>query len=272
MDIRLIALDLDDTLLRQDLTISETNRKACKAASDMGILVTLASGRTIHSMEKYAQELGIAGPGGFLVCYNGAQIRDMGAGEDIYERRIRPDLCREVVRLLTDRGFPFQFYLDEGRIVASQRNEWADIDSRLTGMPIELIGDPEPHLARGQLKFVVGGDPDKLPRLAEELTPLLDGKAEILISKPYFLEILAAGTDKGEAIEVLAGRLGIRMDSVLAIGDAQNDLGMVRKAGFGCAPANAIPEVRRSARYVSPSTNDEDAVAEILGHFILNAK
>jgi Cof subfamily protein (haloacid dehalogenase superfamily) len=269
MDIRLVALDLDDTLLQQDLTISNANREACKAVSDLGVFVILASGRTIHSMEKYARELGIAGQGNYLVCYNGAEIWDMGSGADLYERRIPPKLCREIVRLLTDRGFPFQFYLDSGRILASRRNKWTDMDSKLTGLPIDVIDDLEPHMARGQLKFVVGGDPDELPRLYAELTTLLAGKAEILISKPYFLEILAEGTDKGDALEVLAERLGMGMDSVLAIGDAQNDLGMVEKAGFGCAPSNAIPAVRRAARYVSPFSNDEDAVAEILRHFIL---
>jgi len=76
-------------------------------------------------------------------------------------------------------------------------------------------------------------------------------------------------TDKGDALTVLADRLGIGMDTVLAIGDAQNDLGMVKKAGFGCAPANAIPAVREAARYVSPISSDEDAVAEILNHFAI---
>jgi len=269
MNIRLAALDLDDTLLRHDLTISPANREACRKASDRGVFLTLASGRTVHSMEKYARELGIAGPGSYLICYNGAEIRDMGEGVNIYERKIPPAVCHEITRLLSDRGFPFQFYKDGGQIVSNRRSRWTDEDARLTGMPVEIIQDLDPYLDQGLHKFVVGGDPEAIQRLREEMSGLLDGKAEVLISKPYFLEILAAGTDKGDALAFLAGRLGIGLDTVLAIGDAHNDLGMVKKAGFGCAPANAIPAVREAARYVSPASNEEDAVAEILTRFAI---
>ena len=268
MDIRLAAIDLDDTLLRRDLTISPVNLEACRRASEKGVMITLASGRTIHSMERYARALGIANDGNYLICYNGAEIRDMGAGVNVYERRIPPDLCRNIVRLLEDRGLPYQFYLEEGRILASRKNEWSEIDSQLTGLPIEILDDPEPYIAKGQMKYIVGGRPETLRAVYPEISEILKGKAEVLISKPYFLEILAAGTDKGDALTVLARRLGVGMESVLAIGDAQNDLGMIRAAGFGCAPSNAIPAVRRAARYVSPMTHEEDAVAEILHRFI----
>ena len=103
------------------------------------------------------------------------------------------------------------------------------------------------------------------------MSALLEGQAEVLISKPYFLEVLSAGTDKGTALEILADRLGIPLESVLAVGDAQNDLGMVRKAGWGCAPSNAIPAVKAAARYVSPKSHEEDAVAEILDRFVPGA-
>jgi len=269
MDIRLVALDLDDSLLRQDLSISEANIQACREVMRRGVRVVLASGRTERSMLKYARMLGASGPGEYLISYNGAKILDLETGVHLYERRMPPELCRLTAGLLVERGFPFQFYLDEGRIVTTLRNRWTEEDSRLTGLPIEVMADPGPYLDRGQLKFVVAGEPAALRTLLRELSSLLDGRAEVMISKPYFLEVLSAGTDKGTALEILANRLGIPMESVLAVGDAQNDLGMVRKAGYGCAPANAIPVVKKAARYVSPRSHEEDAVAEILGRFVL---
>lgn len=272
MEIQLVALDLDDSLLRQDLSISEANAEACRKAMRQGVRVVLASGRTEMAMLKYAKMLGAEGPGEYLISYNGAKILDLGSGEHLYERRISPELCRRAAALLTERGFPYQFYLDEGRIVTTVRNKWTEEDSRLTGLPIEVMTDPAPFLDRGQLKFVVAGEPEALQSLRGELSALLDGEAEILISKPYFLEILSAGTDKGTALEFLADRLGIPMEAVLAVGDAQNDLGMVRKAGWGCAPSNAIPAVKTAARYVSPRSHEEDAVAEILGKFVFEGR
>lgn len=269
MDIRLVALDLDDSLLRQDLSISEANAEACRKAMGQGVRVVLASGRTERAMLKYARMLGAEGPGEYLISYNGAKILDLGSGEHLYERRIPPETCRRTAALLSERGFPYQFYMDEGRIVTTVRNCWTEEDSRLTGLPIEVMEDPGPYLDRGQLKFVVAGEPGALQVLRGELSALLEGRAEVLISKPYFLEVLSAGTDKGTALEVLADRLGIPLESVLAVGDAQNDLGMVRTAGWGCAPSNAIPSVKAAARYVSPRSHEEDAVAEILGRFVL---
>ena len=269
MDIQLVALDLDDSLLRQDLTISPRDAEACREAMRRKVRVVLASGRTERSMLKYAHMLGAAGPGEYLISYNGAKILDIETGDHLYERRMPPDLCHRAAALLSERGFPFQFYLDEGRIVTTVRNQWTEEDSRLTGLPIEVMENPARYLDRGQLKFVVAGEPESLQVLLRELSVLLQGQAEVLISKPYFLEILSAGTDKGAALEILADRLGIGMESVLAVGDAQNDLGMVRKAGIGCAPSNAIPSVKAAARYVSTRTHDEDAVAEILERFVL---
>mgnify|MGYP002399032687 FL=1 len=271
MGIQLVALDLDDSLLRQDLSISETNAEACRRAMRRGVRVVLASGRTERAMMKYARMLGAEGPGEYLISYNGAKILDLGSGEHLYERRIPPETCRRTAALLAERGFPYQFYMDEGLIVTTVRNRWTEEDSRLTGLPIEVMTDPAPYLDRGQLKFVVAGEPEALQGLLRELSALLEGQAEVLISKPYFLEVLSAGTDKGTALEILADRLGIPLGSVLAVGDAQNDLGMVRKAGWGCAPSNAIPAVKAAARYVSPRSHEEDAVAEILDRFVLGS-
>jgi hypothetical protein len=91
-----------------------------------------------------------------------------------------------------------------------------------------------------------------------------------LTSKPYFLEVLPPGADKGSALERLTSMLGLSLARAMAIGDAMNDLGMVRAAGFGCAPANAVPEVKAAARYISLRTNEEDAVADLVERVALS--
>jgi Cof subfamily protein (haloacid dehalogenase superfamily) len=270
MNVDLIALDLDDTLLRRDLTISEANKRALAEASAKGIRVVLASGRNVHSMRAYAAELGLLGPGDYMICSNGAEIVHAASGRVIDERRLDPALCREVSREIEDRGFPWQIY-EEGMIHVSKPNDWTLEDSRLTGQPTILVEDREEFFSRGQIKFVVPGEAPAIGRLLGELRERLGDRAIVLTSKPYFLEILPPGADKGSALERLAAMLEIPMARAMAVGDAMNDLGMVAAAGLGCAPANAIPEVKAAARYISLRTNEEDAVADLVGRLALSA-
>jgi Cof subfamily protein (haloacid dehalogenase superfamily) len=263
MKVDLIAIDLDDTLLRTDLTISDVNKRALAKAQAAGIRVVLASGRNVHTMRAFAEELGLVGPGDYMICSNGAEIIHSASGRVLDERRLDPEFCREVARALDGRGLPWQIY-EEGIIHVSEPNDWAFEDSRLTGQPTILVEDREEYFARGLIKFVVPGEPARMAELVRELSALFGDRAIVLTSKPFFLEVLAPGADKGSALERLTAMQGLAMSGVMAVGDAMNDLGMLRAAGYPCAPANAIPEAKAAARYVSRRTNEEDAVADLI--------
>jgi len=259
----LIALDLDDTLLRENLSISPADAAAVGEARDAGIRVVLASGRNIHSMRAYAEALGIGGPEGFLICSNGAEILSADGSRVHYRNLMSPQDCREAVALIEAIGLPWQVY-EGGAIHVSKLNDWTRIDSGLTGQPVKLIEDPEPYFDRGQLKFVCPGEPGTVASAARDLTEHFRGRLSVLVSKPYFLEILDIRSDKGIALERLAGMLGIERRAVMAVGDAHNDLGMLRWAGLGCAMANAAPEVMAAAAWVSERSNAEDGVAWLI--------
>lgn len=263
MLVDLIALDLDDTLLRTDLTISEVNRQAIARAREAGIRVVLASGRNIHSMRDYAELLDLHGPGGYLVCSNGAEILESDTGRIVDERRLAPEICAEIADAIEARGFPWQIY-EEGMILVSRPSPWAWEDSRLSGQPAILLEDREAAFARGLIKFVIPGEPFAIETLRAQLAELFAGRATVMTSKPYFAEVLALGADKGSALGRLCALLDIPMTRVMAIGDAMNDLGMVSAAGHGAAPANALPAIKAAARHVSQRTNDEDAVADLI--------
>jgi len=269
MNVDLIATDLDDTLLSDDLSICEANKVALARAKAAGIRVILASGRNVYSMRDYAEELGLLGPGDYMICSNGGEILHSASGRVLEELRLEPALCREVAAAIEERGFPWQIY-DEGMIHASRSNDWALEDCRLTGQSVILIEDREEFFARGLIKFVVPGEPKLIDALLSELSAIFAGRAIVLTSKPCFLEVLPLGADKGSALERLAAMFELPMSRTMAIGDAMNDLGMVRAAGFGCAPANAIPEVKAAARFVSERTNEEGAVADLVERVALS--
>ncbi len=265
MPIKLIACDLDDTLLREDLSISSRNREALAQAAARGIRIVLASGRNIHSMGRYARELGLEGPGEYMICTNGAEILETATGRRIHESRIEGGLCLEIVAAIEERGLPWQVY-EDGYIWVSAPNPWAELDQRLTGQVVRPIAPEERQafLARGQVKFVVPAQPERIAEVLPELQAHFAGRAEVLISKPYFLEVLPLGVDKGEALRLLCGILGIGLEDVLAMGDSMNDLGMLRAAGQSWAPANGLPEIRAAADRVSHLSHEEDAVAHMI--------
>ncbi|MEN6499253.1 MAG: Cof-type HAD-IIB family hydrolase [Rectinema sp.] len=265
--IRLIALDLDDTLLRADLSISEENKRALQRAEKLGIHIVLASGRNYFSMRRYAEELCIHRRGDYLIGSNGAQLIQASTGKLLEDLKLPASFCRTMTVELERQGYAWQFYI-EGTIYCNRMNEWAITDHRLSGLAVEVISDMDAILSHDQTKILVGGEPPRIESLYKELKTRFGSQAEILTSKPYFLEILPKGADKGAALERLAKRLQIGMESVLAVGDARNDFSMIQKAGWGCAPANADEDVRLAARLVSTKSNEEDAVADILDQIV----
>ncbi|HUW69595.1 MAG TPA: Cof-type HAD-IIB family hydrolase [bacterium] len=268
MPVQLIAIDLDDTLLTPDLTIHPANLLSVRHALSVGINVILASGRTIESMTGFAEELGLPGRGLPMICVNGSEIRDVDSGAIIRRKTLSREACLVAIRELESHGLPAQAYDDDG-IIASRRNDWTDRDCQITGLSARIARSPEEIASEPRSKLLSAGTPEQVARFAPLLREKLAGIAEILISKPYFIEILPPGADKGEALAWVAQTRGISRQNVMAIGDSGNDVGMVSWAGLGCAPADARPEVIAAARHVSSLPHDKGAVAELIDKYAL---
>jgi len=265
----LIALDLDDTLLSPDLSISDLNIDAVARVLDEGIPVILASGRTIDSMRSYARQLGIYGRGLPMICVNGAEVRDTDSETVLRRLALTPHACRMALSVLLDLGLPAQAY-EEGLIVVSEHNKWTAEDGRLTGLGIRLAEGNDELATIPRSKLIASGDPALISQVYEEVRLRLAGIAHVLISKPCFLEILPPGADKGEALAWVAAGMGVAREAVMAVGDSGNDLGMLGWAGIACAPADARPDVGAIARHVSVRGHADGAVAELLDRFVFD--
>jgi len=268
MSIQLIAIDLDDTLLNPQLLIHPDNLDAVRRALDAGIQVMLASGRTVESMMPYAVELGMKGRGLPMICANGAEVRDVDSGAIIRHLTLSREACLSAIETLSGYGLPVQAYDDEG-IIVTEHNHWTDRDHLLTGLSIRLASRPEDIANKPRSKLLSAGSPERVAELAPILRKRFAGMAEIVISKPYFIEILPAGADKGEALAWVAETRGIPRENVMAIGDAGNDIGMITWAGIGCAPSDARPDVAAIARHTSVLPHESGAVAELIERFAL---
>ncbi len=263
--IKLVAIDLDDTLLRDDLTISPRTRAAVKAVMERGVAVTLATGRMFRSARPYARQLGFDLP---LITYQGALVKNALSGEVVYHRPLAVGAARRVIEFGRRKKVQVNFYLDDELYVERITPRGAHY-AAFARVPCRQVADLEDLLARGNpLKLLLIEAEPVLDEFAQELREMLGEEAHLTKSKPCYLEVVHPQATKGQALRELARRLGVRREEVMALGDSFNDIEMLEFAGLGVAVANARPEVRRRARWVTLS-NNEDGVAVALETFIL---
>ena len=262
-------MDLDDTLLRSDLTISYRAKSAIKKAEDSGVKVVLASGRVPAAMESYARALGMRRRLGYVICGNGTIIQETLAGKTCFEATIPPKQALVAFDLADAEGFPVQIH-EAGVLYVSRSNEYTEYDEKLTGLSQIVVENFRAMVSGGCHKLLIPGDPMLLAPLQALFAAYLGEEITLFTSKPYFLEVLPAGVDKGSALARVAGLLGIRREEVLAVGDSMNDEAMLRWAGIGVAMANGDERIKAIADFVSERTNDDDGIVEIIDRFVLS--
>jgi Cof subfamily protein (haloacid dehalogenase superfamily) len=270
-NIKLVAIDLDDTLLRSDLTISEHTVAVLRQVRDMGVAVTISTGRMFSSARPFAERLEFDVP---LITYGGALVKNAASGEVLYNRPLEPEVARRVIRFARERKVQVNFYLlngEDDELYAELTTSWGENYGRFSRVPFHRVPDLEALLEGGNpLKLMLIDDEPVADRCLLELRELLGEQVHLAKSKPRFLEVDHPEATKGRALQELAAWLQVERSQVLAIGDSYNDIEMLEFAGLGIAVANAPPEVRRRAGHVTAS-NDEDGVAQALEQFVLGA-
>ena len=269
--IRLLVLDLDDTLLRSDLGISFRARNAVKKAEAAGVTVVLASGRTLAAMERYSRVLGMNKRPGYLICGNGTLIYESRTGNIVYEKTLDSKIALLAFDLADAEGFAVQIYEDDIMYV-SRTNEYTDYDIKLTGLKQVVAENFRDMASRACHKLLIPGDPALLAPLEILLRNYLGDDVTLFTSKPYFLELLPAFTDKGVAVAKIAEMLGVKREETLAIGDSMNDEAMIRWAGLGVAMINGDERIKSIAGCVTERSNDDDGVVDIIEKYIINRK
>jgi len=267
---KLMALDLDDSLLKDDLLISDRAVEAIKKAAAQKIYIVICSGRAPAALLPFVRRLDVAGLewGRYAVASNGSVVMDLHERQEIYSVKVGGDALLRAKRAAADLGLPCQVY-SSSTIYTEKENEYTLMDSKLTGLPVEYVKNFDEFLNNGFAKMMITGDPQILKGLRDKLAEELLGKAVVLISKPYFLEILPANCGKGEALEFLCGRLGISIKDAMAFGDSMNDESMIVKCGLSVAMSNGLEKIKEAAAFVTRLTNDQDGIADFVEQFVL---
>jgi Cof subfamily protein (haloacid dehalogenase superfamily) len=256
-EVRLVASDLDGTLLRPDETISDRTRKALAAAREAGITVVLVTGRPPRSLGPIAARIGV---GGIAICANGAVIWDLDKGAMVDHSPLAADLAARLVHALRENipGVLFAVELEGGF-------------GREAGWSEGLIAAPPDELEADALELVTGPVTKLLARhptlpfaeVAERARDAVGDHAVVTWAGTRVVEISAAGVTKAFALERLCRRLGIGREQVVAVGDMPNDLAMLAWAGTAVAVANAQQSVLDVADMVT-AANTDDGVAILL--------
>lgn len=259
---RLVAMDLDGTLLRSDKSISDAAIEAIREAHSRGVAFAVATGRMFQTSQPVVDGLLDELP---IIAYNGALIKYSNCGLTLLRLPIAARGGERVVRFMWEWGMVFQAYIDDQLWVARVAPETVAYSEKY-GAPINVMEDIEEFVNREAFKYLVLDDEERIADVRKAIDGVLDPGLRTMLSSPGMIEIVRSDVSKGRALSHLASSMGISMDNVMAIGDSENDIDMLRAAGIGVAMGNAGDDVKAEADYIVAS-NDDDGVVEALERF-----
>lgn len=264
--IRLVALDLDGTLMAEDLHISPRVRQAIAAAQRRGVSITLATGRMFDVARPFALDLDITTP---LICYQGGVIQAPASDAPLYRATMEPSLVREALAMQAHHGWRFVLYAEDKVFVA---DPWLfeTYSHDLLGERMFLVQDLNDVLGqRVPDKFLIVADPPEADQIEDVIRRSFEGRMEVVRSHAMFVEGNPLGVSKGDALRRLAAHVEIPQSQVMAVGDQGNDASMLVWAGLGVAMGNGSPEVKAVADWIAPPLV-EDGAAVAIERFVLD--
>lgn len=262
---RLIALDMDGTLLRRDKSISARTSRVLQALQEQGMHLVIETGRCPSGVVRYADTIGLDLSRTYAVCYNGSGVFTLGDCHELSAVTTPGAVVRHAAEIIHRHGLDLHAYSQDRALLIENDNPYSAkeiFNSRSPWVKVDFaaLPDDEPIY-----KAIAVGDPRLLDELRPmvEADPLITSHMAVMRSDPHFLEFIAGKSTKGSGLLQLCSVLGIEPAQSIAFGDAENDAMMLHEAGLAVAMGNAIPELKAAADIVTLSC-DEDGVAVVL--------
>ncbi|MGF1747778.1 Cof-type HAD-IIB family hydrolase [Vibrio cionasavignyae] len=265
---KLIAIDMDGTLLTSEKKITERTKRAIQAAKEKGVTVVLASGRPINGMLDSVKELGLNSPDDYIIHFNGAFVQKTQSGEVLHQKIIDGRSAKEIAALAKQLGLYCHAFSQELGLITTEANPYTDHEAEINKLDITVYDFDKLEDDHSIIKAMIVGEPSQLTAGITHIPSSFKDTYTIVQSAPFFLEFLNPLSNKGEGVSVVAKQLGISPDQVMCFGDAENDHHMIQFAGKGVAMANAMDATKALADYITDS-NDEDGVAKAIETFVL---
>lgn len=266
MKYKVIALDLDGTLLDSKKKVSDKNREALDKARKQGAIVCLASGRPVYGIRNVSDALCMEEKGGYILAFNGGKVIDCRTQEVIWDVKIPDELVPQIYDFAVKHQVNLVTYRDNDMLTFSADNEFARFEAMINGLNVVEEKNMLDVIDFPVNKFLITEAPGVVEVLEKEMRQCFP-QLSIYRSEPFFLEIVPQNIEKSYALSKIAQKEGITAEQFISFGDGYNDISMIEYAGMGIAMANANEECKKRADDVTLS-NDEDGVAYALEKYL----
>jgi Cof subfamily protein (haloacid dehalogenase superfamily) len=262
---KLIALDLDGTLLNSALKLSDANGEALRRAIEKGVQVVLATSRWYGLALRTAARLEIQTP---LICSNGAIVKSPSDGKELLHLYVDEELAREVVTMADDCGW--EMYTTIGDATYMKMRPGIIPEKLPAGLRVaERQSD---HLGEAPPTSVLVFSEEAVDAIVEKFMDKYGERAHFSLNRPvgtpHYVVLTHARAEKARALRLVCEELGIAPEETIAMGDSESDLEMITMSGLGVAMGNSPDVVKKAALHIAP-TNDEDGVAWAVSQFVL---
>lgn len=263
MKYRMIAMDLDGTLNNDRKEIDPPTLRALLRSQAAGIRLALASARPLPGLYRDRDRLEMSEHGGLLMAYNGGAIVDAATGGTLYTRAMDMEDARAVLRMLEE--LPVTPILDDGvRFYVTDPDGYKVgyecANNRMTCVAVPNLAD---GLDFAPCKILMSTDPAGIRGVQAQIAARLPERLSVVQTAAFYLEVIPSDIDKGEGLRRACAAVGIDPSEVIAFGDSENDIPMLRAAGMGVAMGNADEAVRAAADRVTLSNNDNGIAAAL---------
>lgn len=261
---RMIVSDFDHTLANNDSTVSSENKRAIEEYTQAGGVFVISTGRLHYGIIPHAKELGLKG---LVACCQGAIIEDIESEEMILEGTLPSELTAQICEKMEELGLHIHVYGREDYYCNMDDEPLKMYEHAVRRKAKLVLNMPLSQFVRENgicsYKVLAMVEPKRNAEIREILSKYNFEGCKVTKSAEYLVEVINAKYSKGTAVEFLANRFDIPLEKVICVGDQQNDIPMIQKAGLGIAVKNADEELKKNA-LVFEYTNEESAIAKII--------
>lgn len=266
---KIIALDMDETLLTSDKKITSKTVEAIAKAHEQGVKIVLASGRPHAGLIDYLKQLDIYNDNEYVLCFNGALVVHAQSGKLISKCVLKGSDYKRIFQLAQKFNVHCHAFSTRQGLITDRPSQYTQLESDINHIDINYI-NPLTDIDDDEdiIKVMFIDPPEIIAPIIKNVPVEFAQDYNIFRSSPFFLEFTNKAVDKGAGLKQLADYLGIKQAETMACGDQGNDLSMIKYAGLGVAMGNAITSVKEVANYIT-DTNDNDGVAKAIEKFVL---
>jgi Cof subfamily protein (haloacid dehalogenase superfamily) len=263
--IKILAFDLDKTILNDEGIISEKDRRTLRRLSRQKKIIVIASGRMTDSIRPFAGMLGIDTP---IIAYNGAMVRDSKKGKNriLYHQPLPHKYGDSLIDYCQKNHYHLNYYFEDKLYSSSDSSlrKYSSLYAGQTKSVYNFLPDLKCFKGKNPTKLILITEPEIRDRLYREFQAKFGKEINVIKTNPEYLEFMDKKADKWKGLEAIARKYRVKIEEIMTFGDGDNDIPMLKHSGTGVAVANASDKVKATVDYVTTATNNQSPVTEMV--------